>query len=241
MVPDEYRVTPGPGAVRVRWWLYEEQTPNNAMAFRDGRYYVFCLDHQPVQQWVNQAEEPSCDMDSELPHVVAIIEIHPTFDFGLRPSSPALYLTQDSLLAYREERYRNLSSSYELEYAVTRAEGDRFECQTPEGHRTAGPEVIQKLLYALNTCTWQPQKRPHRFEDPAVARTLIAYLDDKGTRKTAIVEYDGGGWHLQYPDKKYYSTIFPYLLYEVEHDIVTACSQGSTDKTPDKPEAGDGR
>jgi hypothetical protein len=241
MVPDEYRVTPGPGAVRIRWWLYEEQTPSDATAFRDGRYYVFCLDRQPVKQWINLAEEPSCDMDSELPHVIAIMEIHPTFDFGPRPSSPALYLTRDSLLAYCEERYGNLSSSYKLEYAVTRKEDGSFELQTPQGRRAAKPEVVQKLLYALNTCTWQPQQRPHRFEDPAVTRTLIAYLDDQGAHKTVIIEYDGGGWHLQYPEKKYYSTIFPYLLYEVENDIVTACSQDSRDKVSDKPEAGNGR
>lgn len=222
IVPDEYRVTPGPGAVSIRWWLYEEQTQSDTMAFRDGRYYVFCLDREPLQQWLNAAKEPGCDMDTELQHSIAIIEIHPTFIFSSRPSSGALYLSRNNLLCYRQERYNGQSSSYDLEFAVLQKESNQFEFQIPQGHFSAQPEVMQKLLYAVTTCTWQQQKQSHRFESPAVVRTSVEYLDDKSARKTAIIEYDNGSWHLKYPEKKYYATVFPHLLYEVKKDIITA-------------------
>jgi hypothetical protein len=242
IVPKEYRVAPGPGRVNVRQWLYQEQTTNNTMSFRDGLYYVFCLDREPIKQWLNGAQEPSCDMNSELQHVVSIIEINPTFHFNNLSGSSVLYLTRENLLVYREERYSYFSTSYELEYAVVRkGDNNNFECVTPKGSSSASSSVIQKLLYALNSCSWQQQKGPHRFEKPAVGRTLIEYLDSQGVRDKVVIEFDTGGWHLKHPKKMYYSTFFPDLLYAVENDIVTACAQGSQNRNPNKPDSGDGK
>jgi hypothetical protein len=60
-------------------------------------------------------------------------------------------------------------------------------------------------------------------KDSAVVRTLVEYLDNRATQKTVTIEYDNGGWHLQTLEKKYYTTYFPFLLYEVEKDIVKTC------------------
>jgi hypothetical protein len=70
-------------------------------------------------------------------------------------------------------------------------------------------------------------------------RTLIEFLDSQGARKKAVIEYDNGDWHLEFPENKYYSTIFPDLLYEVEKDIEIICTQNSKDKIPNKSDAGD--
>jgi hypothetical protein len=77
VMPAACRVAPGPGPVNIRWWLFEEKGDGVDLAFRDGRYYVFCLDRQPVATWTHAANRASCDLDTELEHVIGVIEIQP--------------------------------------------------------------------------------------------------------------------------------------------------------------------
>jgi len=229
LVRDGFRVNPGPGQVYVRRWLFEEQGRNEVMVFKDGRYYVFCLDRQPVERWRSLAKEPGCDMDTELEHVTGIIEIEPTFESEKRSSSSPLHLTGDSLLLFREERYGGPAAGYEQEYAVVRSKDGIFQCENRgEGSAPASPETVQKLLYALNTCEWTRHDELHAFTiSPPVTRTVLEYKDTAGQTRTVIVSYDNGGWHTDRFKSAYWSTIYPQLLFEVQEDIRASREAGT--------------
>jgi hypothetical protein len=221
-VPDHFRVKPGPGEVNVRWWLHEERR-TNGMAFQDDRYYVFCLDRAPMEQWRNLANEPACDMDTELAHVIGIIAIEPTFDFTKHPHSEALYVTQDSLLSVVEEY--SYGNEYKQGLAVTRTGDTSFHLETSgEKTVTAPPEFVQRMLYALNTCSWRRENKLHKFEiSPPVMRTLVTYKDKSGKTRKVTIEYDYGFSYLTQSDTDYYSTPHPYLWYEVQRQAQELC------------------
>jgi len=226
---DSFRVAPGPGEVGIRRWLFEEQQRGQDMAFKGDlhqvRYYVFCLDREPVEQWRSLGDDPMCDLDAELEHVIGIIEIEPTFELG-EPSSPAvLHVTQESLVTFRHERH-GVSRGYEQEYAVVRAQDGalRFEAQgLPSA--PASPEVVQKLLYAINTCEWRKQSGLHAFAiSPPVTRTIVAYRDKKGQSRKVTICYDMGGWFMERFDFTHYASAHPHLLFEVAAGIQAACA-----------------
>jgi len=236
LVRENFRVNPGPGKVYVRRWLFQEQRRDEGMVFKDKRYYVFLLDRQPVEQWRTVAKKPGCDMDTDLEHLIGIIEIQPTFEFDERSSSSPLYVTRDSLLVFRQERH-GCPAGYEQEYAVVRSKDGTFRCETQKAvSAPASPETVQKLLYAFNTCAWTRHNEPHTFEiSPAVARTVLECKDKQGRARTVTISYDKGGWHTDRVESVYYSTGYPQLLFEVQEDIRASRGAGTENTQPSGP------
>ena len=221
-----FRVDPGPGRVYLRRWLFDEQRRDEGMVFNDRRYYVFCLDSQPAEQWRTVDKRPGCDLDGELEHVIGIIEVQPTFELDERSSSPILHVTRESLLAFRSERhYAFPESAYEQEFAVVRAEDGTFRFES-KGKKSAAAklETVQKLLYAVNTCKWAKHGKPHVFEvSPPVTRTVLVYRDKQHQARKVTICYDMGGWYMDDFDSGHYSTVYPHLLFEVQDDIRELC------------------
>jgi hypothetical protein len=194
------------------------------MAFKDGRYYVFCFDREPVEQWRTASNKPACDLDTELDYVTDIIEIEPTFEFDNTSSAP-VHVTRESLLLFRQERHSR-GKGYDQEFAVVRATDGtlRFEANGLT-NVAAQRNVVQKLLYAINTCQWTKQSGPRRLEvSPAVTRSTLKYRDNQGESRTVVISYDQGGWYLDHFDSGDYSTTYPHLLFEVKADIYATCA-----------------
>jgi len=226
---DRHPVKPGKGKVHVAWWLFTEKPRDDGMMFEEDRYYVFCLDRQPVERGKNLGGEPACQMSDELDHLIGIIEVRPTFHYATYPRSEALFLTPETLRSFRDFRLNGLTKKYELDYGVVRGEAGRLWFVGPEEQRVAAKaETLQKLLYAVNTCSWRKHDREHKYEiSPRVAQWEIEYVDAEGKRKRVAIGYDEGGWHLVGPGPTYYSTYYPRLLYDVETEIEAACKAGS--------------
>jgi hypothetical protein len=233
----DFSVHPGPGSVYVRRWLFEEKGNAEAMAFKDKNYYVFLLDRQPVEQWRSLANKPGCDLDTELEHVIGIIEIEPTFEFDERSSSSPFYVSRDSLLVFRYERHG--FSGYAQEYAVVRSKDGTLRSQA-QGAETvpANPATVQKLLYALNTCEWRRRTEPHVFEiAPPVTRATLEYRDKLGQTRRVVISYDRGGWHTDRFESAYYFTTRPLLLFEVQEEIHAGREAGTEHSEPSEPNA----
>ena len=221
---NRHRVEPGPGEVMIRRWQFEEQGQSPSMAFKDGRYYVFCCERDPVEQWRTASNKPACDLDTELDYVTDIIEIEPTFELD-DSSSSLLHVTPESLRAFRQER-SSRGTGYEQEIAIVRDRDGTFRCEAKDVARAAvKSEVIQKLLYAINTCKWTKQSEPQGGEvAPAVIRTVITFVDDDGELRRVVISYGQGGWYMKHFDSGHYSTTYPQLLFEVKADIRAACA-----------------
>lgn len=244
-------VGPGTGEVWIRHWLYEEQPRIDGLAFDQRRPYVFCFDRKPIADGQASTGEPLCQLWRELPHLIGIIAIVPTFDFTQHPKSDVLHLTTESLRSFRKERavYRKSpdDEEYAQELALVRLDDGRFRLQTSRGRSvSAPPELVQKVLYALNTCPWQRQAEAHvtdpsvtkittSYEDEAgqvhrrttwvqrpVTRTFLGYVDDAGRLRTATIGYD---WGLYMTDSQgdHYKTSYPLLLFEVLDEARQLC------------------
>jgi hypothetical protein len=163
-------------------------------------------------------------LDTELDYVTDIIEIEPTFELE-DSSSSLLHVTQESLRAFRQERHSQ-GTGYEQEIAIVLDTDGTLRCEAKDLAGTAVKrEMIQKLLYAINTCKWTKQSEPQGVEAaPAVIRTVITFLDDHGELRTVVISYDQGGWYMKHFDSGHYSTTYPQLLFEVKADIRAACA-----------------
>lgn len=212
----DYIVPPGPGSVKIRRWLYEETSKQMPARFKDERYYVFALDRPPQERWRNGANEPATDLDPELSHVMGIVEVQPTFDSPMKSKDTVLYLTADNLVRF--ENMRNYSSSSRMDFSVERI-SNRFVVRTAKGDRTASPETLEKLFSAINTLEWKAHPRSPHFDAAPVAKTTITYQTSDAVEKTVVIEYRDGAWVLRNHDDKFYTTIHPRLLYEVQKDI----------------------
>jgi hypothetical protein len=221
-------VAPGHGKVHVRWWLHtEEAKGGDEPRFRMDRYYVFCLDREPQQTWTNLAKEPACDMDTELDHVIGIIEVRPTFDEVGHEPSEAMHLEPGTLKSFREERLNGLPKTYELEYGVERGGDGLLSFVNGTGRRVpADPATMKKLVYAMNTSGWTKAEKDHTYENaPAVTRTLIDWTDRNGKARKAAIGYDTGGWFME-TDGRFYQAYYPNLLYEVKSEIEAKLKEG---------------
>ena len=124
------------------------------------------------------------------------------------------------MISYREERHL---SSYELEFSIERKDNNLFvyKTGTPERRFVIRPETMQKLLYAYNTRIWKKLKEPISFENPAIVRTIIEYIDEDRIQRKVQLDWYEGEWYMKQPDNKYYKTTFPLLIHEVEKEIET--------------------
>jgi len=224
-------VTPGRGKVHVRWWLHEEEAKDTDLRFRMGRYYVFCLDREPRETWKNLAKEPACDMDTELDHVIGVIEVRPMFDDAGHEPSEAVHLEPTTLKSFREERLSGLTKTYELEQGVERGEDGQLSLVDGEGRRaSADSATLQKLLYAVNTAGWVRAEKEHTYDTaPAVTRTLITWMDRDGKARQAAIGYDMGGWFMK-TNGGFYHAYYPYLLNEVGSEIEAKLKEGAKGK-----------
>ncbi len=228
---DGHPVKPGEGKVRVAHWLFEEKARDDGMMFQENRYYIFCLDRQPVARGKNLGGEPACEMSTEFDHVIAIIEIWPTFDESGHEPSEALHLEPGTLKSFREEGLNGLTKTYELEYGVERGGDGRLSFVNGEGRRApADAATLQKLLYAMNTAGWVKTEKEHAYKNsPAVSRTFVEWTDRDGKARRAAIGYDQGGWFMT-TEGRFYRAYHPYLLYEVGSEIETKLKEGAGGK-----------
>ena len=219
---DECIVKPGPGTEEIHMWFYEDQEEGSTTSFREsidngrGPFYIFCFDHQPGPH-PSDYNSMVYEMEQELDHIVGIIEVTIKIDFSDWPISSPLKLTQENLLTFREESTD--PAEPELIFGVQKKDVDSFEYLTPEGKLPAKPEIIQKLLYAFNTCLiWKEIEEYPDFDEGYTTRTLITYLDEKGEKKEAEILFHDQ-LYLKLLENKYYSTWYPDLLEEIEEEI----------------------
>jgi len=220
---DKSRVGPGPGDVMIRWWLFKEEPRKDGMAFEEGRLYAFCFSRKPVADARSKPKYPACDLSAELPHLLGIIAIVPTFDFGRHPRSAPLHVTAKTLRSFLAERLYRREGRQEL--ALTRLPDGSFRLQT-SGKRSAvaPPQLVQKLLYALNTCVWRRLPAEPKLRLVPTRTTVTYEAADGGARKVTI-RYDHGGWYLRDQQNRHYNTIHPYLLFEVLDDARKLCGE----------------
>lgn len=216
-------VKPGPGKVHLHYWLFGDAPRDDGMQLKEDRLYVFCLDRQPVERWKYQDGEPACDLDGELDHVVAIIEIRPTFDFSRIPRTEAPCVTADSLISFRETSRDDPKDTC----SIVRGGDGKLRFERGDGNSApAKDETVRKLLYALNTAGW------HRIEAPGEADTrsppagiAVEFKDADGKVRRIVEGHARDPRLLVAAGRTNYATRPPDLLMEVAADIRAACAK----------------
>jgi hypothetical protein len=206
--------------VMIRHWLFEEQRRQDGMALREGQHYVFCFDRRPEADAGSKPEYPACNLGALLPHLIGIIAVVPTFDFAQHPRSEALHVTAESLRSFCKKW------PWRQEMALTRQEDSTLRLETSGRLSVVAPsELVQKLLYALNTCSWRRQEKAHETNGYIASETRLTYEGSDGELRTATILYDHGGWFMTDSRASHYGTIHPHLLYEILAEARELCGE----------------
>lgn len=218
----EYKANPGPGKVRIRWFIEYRQND----FFINNNYYIFCFNQELKEEWLNLNNEPSCDIDNELDVLNAIIEIDPLFEISQEPTFPKT-ITKNNILSYRNERH--LGDKYLLQYKIEKTKNNLSISIYDDNCAYRGKDktfdysfkLLNMLLYTINTIEWKKiKKMPDYKINPPVTRSYIEYITENNSIQELLFEYESGIWYMKDSDNNYWKSFYPDLLYNIEDMII---------------------
>ena len=214
----------GPGKVYIRHWYFDDSKTKGPMRFKSLEHdYVVCLDREPISTFKSYGGKPGCDLDTELSHVIGMIEVEHTYNWKDLPDWKVAPINDQSLI-----RLRVLRRRYDLpDIRFEKGESNKHEVANRDGVSVASDDVFSRLLYALRSCQWRELNTPHKFSRwPTVTETQIVIATKTG-QKTLKIFYDNGAWILNIGDKQY-KTAHPLQLFEVQSMVDQLVEKAAT-------------
>jgi hypothetical protein len=195
--------------VSIRKWLLGEKQDGMSRHLSKGAPYVFCFDYMPVTD--GRSKGAAVDFGDALGHLLAIVEVVPTYDCGQSASAGLAHLRPENLVKYEEKHFWYRWS------VAPRPDGTmQVECESGKP-AAAPPGLVKRLLYALNTMKMHPTDTAHTFTEKPVSQSSVAWTQD-GKMRRATIEYDNGAWYLTNDMGNHFAGARPELLYGVEEE-----------------------
>ncbi len=184
------------------------------MAFRKGWLYVFCMDRQPVPEWITDSGEKRADMQVQLPHVTAIVELRPKLCV-----STGFVAGMPGVEASDIQAYANLSPDFMcvgLPWVSTlvRNEGGTLVRTNMLGETAALPSpeaVLEELLDIIRRCTWTEHYGPLPAEIGIPDDAIVVKYRKEGINKrlVAFQAYRPARWFVVLSPDHYLVTELP--------------------------------
>ena len=212
---EKRRLKIGPGKVKIRHWYFDETKKDGPMRFKGRGYdYVVCLDREPESTFKFYGGDPGFNLNTELAHVIGIIELEHTYNWKELPDWKLAPINDQSLI-----RFRVVRRGFDLpDIRFEKGESNKHTVANRDGVAIAGDDVLNRLLYGLRSCKWRELKTPHEFSRwPTVTETQIVLSSENG-QKTLTILYDSGAWVLTIGDKQY-KAFHPIQLFDVRSMI----------------------
>ena len=209
---DKTRLKVGPGKVRPRHWYFDEKKTKGPMRFRseNGFQYIVCLDREPVSTFKYFSGKPGFNLNTELDHISAIIEVEHTYDWRALSDWEMISVSPDSLVSFRSKHEVYDKPTMYFEKGST----NKHKAANKDFEGTVDDEILNRLVYALRSCNWKEVAVAHKFgRQPPVSTTKIVLLNAEETQELQI-DYDNGAWIMSF-DGKQYTTGHPSELFEV--------------------------
>ncbi len=236
------QVHPGPGEVVIPWWLFRGSFEGSP--FERGARYVFCLSREPVATGVTVDGSPATTLDQELDHVLAIIELRPTYDSADIEDRSWLFLTRDRFRALRKRQCayeRAPAGSWGL--SIEAAAGAPATLTTrSRGTEPMSEELMQLVLYMINTRVWMPPDRAQALraesrkalaDDPILGPDhpvewgrpdyAIEWLDEQGRPRALSISSHASWWWATTDTGERHAAAGPQLWFELLERLGRPC------------------
>lgn len=207
--------------VRIRRLFYEEPNLNAAIGFHRGQLHIICLDRKPISTFKIQ-DRPYCDLDTELSHVIAVIEVNETYDWKSLKARPPFDFDLDCLVSFSRKRHGISGGAYNLEYAIRRDEKNKLVVVNRDGAARAPRELLDKFMYSIRSSRWVEQKSKPNIPANPLVKTEFVYLDEHRRKHTIVLRFHDRSTNVEV-DGRYYRVAFPNLLHNVFWMIDQLC------------------